>query len=235
MTRIIIPTLTSLLFYTWLQAELVFHDSFDRQDGSSTEDAIGNGWSTNSAWRADGDKQVFLENGSMRITRLEKANHAVSVKRDFQLGDCTVSMKFKIGKGDRLGVNFNDPELKTAHAGHVCAIRVTTDYVEAADQMNGSMNLILRDQRKVDPDNQAVKQAIAKTEKRNSVRLKADSWHELNFEIRGDTTKVYINSMFVLKHTSAGFAHPTKGNIALSVPAQVIVDDFRVWNQAGEK
>lgn len=235
MTSSILKTIASLLLCTSLQAELIFHDSFDRQDGSATEDAIGNGWSTNSAWRADGDKQVFLEDGVMRITRLKKANHAVSVKRDFPLGDCTVSMKFKISTGDRLGVNFNDPELKTAHAGHVCTVRITTDYVEVADQMNGSMNLVLRDQRKADPDNNAVKQAIAKTEKRNSIRLKPDSWHELRFEIRGDSTKVYINSMFVLNHESPGFAHPTKGNIALSVPAQVIVDDFRVWNQAGKK
>ena len=229
------PTLIYLLCCLSLSADLVFYDSFDRKDGSDIEDAVGNDWYTNSAWRADGEKQVFLKDGAMRITRLEKANHAVSVKHDFTLGDCTVSIRFKISEGDRLGINFNDPDLKTAHAGHVCSIRITTDYVEVADQMNGSMNLDLRDKRKADPDNEAVKQKIAKTEKSNPIQLKPDAWHELQFEIRGDITKVYINSMFVISHQSPGFAHPTKRNIALSVPQQVIVDDFRVWNQAGKR
>ncbi|MDG2169893.1 MAG: hypothetical protein P8L44_18440 [Opitutales bacterium] len=53
-----------------LTAELVFTDSFERPDGSSTEDAAGNGWTTNSAWRADGKKQVFLNNGVLEIRRL---------------------------------------------------------------------------------------------------------------------------------------------------------------------
>ena len=169
------PTLIYLLCCLSLSADLVFYDSFDRKDGSDIEDAVGNDWSTNSAWRADGEKQVFLKDGAMRITRLEKANHAVSVKHDFPLGDCTVSIRFKISEGDRLGINFNDPDLKTAHAGHVCSIRITTDYVEVADQMNGSMNLDLRDKRKADPDNEAVKQKIAKTEKRNPIQLKPDA------------------------------------------------------------
>ncbi|MDA0350338.1 MAG: hypothetical protein O3C43_20375 [Verrucomicrobia bacterium] len=216
-------------------AELIFNDTFDRKDGSKTSDDIGNGWSTNSAWRADGEKQAFLENGVLSIRRLENANHAVSVKHDFPLGDCSVSMKFKIGQGDQLGVNFNDPELKTSHAGHVCSVRVTTSKLSIADQMNGSMNLVLRERKQAGDTSTDLKEAIAKTEKSSDISLKPDSWHELNFDIRGDLTKIYINDKLLLEFRSSGFAHPTKANIALSVPKNVVVDDFKVWNKAGRK
>jgi hypothetical protein len=34
-------------------------------------------------------------------------------------------LKFKLGDGDDLGVDFVDRELKTVHAGHLCMARVT--------------------------------------------------------------------------------------------------------------
>ncbi|QXD25684.1 hypothetical protein F7C95_07280 [Opitutia bacterium ISCC 51] len=218
-----------------LSAELVFTDSFDRPDGSKTEDAPGNGWTTNSAWRADGKKQVYLKGGALEIRRLEHANHAVSFKHNIALGDCTISMRFKIGEGDRLGVNFNDNELKTAHAGHVCTVRVTNKEVSVADQMNGSMNLELRKRRQAGETSPELKQLIAKTEKKSPIHLKPDTWHELMFELDGDIVRVFMNDTFQLEHRSPGFAHPTKSNIAISVPKNLVMDDFKVWNRAGKK
>jgi hypothetical protein len=218
-----------------IPAKLIFTDNFERKDGSETADDIGNGWSTNSAWRANGEKQAFLENGVLSIRRLEKANHAVSVKHDFPLGDCSVSMKFKINEGDQLGVNFNDPNLKTSHTGHVCSVRVTTSKLSIADQMNGSMNLVLRERKEAGDKSTDLKEAIAKTEKSTDISLKPDSWHELNFDIRGDLTKIYVNDKLLLEFRSPGLAHPTKANIALSVPKNVVVDDFMVWNKADRK
>jgi hypothetical protein len=224
----------SILFLGCLgtTAKLVFHDSFDRSDGSQTEDAIGNEWTTNSAWRADGEKQAFLNDGMLTITRLENANHAVSVKHNFALSDCTVSVKFKLGEKDQLGVNFNDPELKTSHAGHVCSVRVTTNKLSVADQMNGSMNLVLREKRQAGYTSKELKQAIAKTENQGAIDLQPDRWHELQFEMRGETVRVLINSVFQLEHHSPGFGYPTKRNIAFSVPKNVTIDDFQVWDEA---
>ena len=218
-----------------IHADLIFSDNFDRKDGSKTADAIGNGWGTNSAWRADGEKQIFLKNGVMSIRRLKNANHAVSVKHDFPLGDCSVSLKFKIDEGDQLGVNFNDPNLKTSHAGHVCSIRVSTSKLSIADQMNGSMNLLLRERRLAGEKSEELKEAIAKTEKSSDIHLKPNSWHELNFDISEDLTIIYLNGKLLLKFRSPGFAHPTKANIALSVPKNVVVDDFKVWDKPGRK
>ncbi len=218
-----------------LPAKLVFTDNFDRPDGSTTEDAAGNSWTTNSAWRADGKKQVFLKNGVLEIRRLEHANHAVSFKHDFALADCTISMRFKIDEGDRLGVNFNDTELKSAHAGHVCTVRVTTKEVSVADQMTGSMNLELRKRRQNGDTSQELKQLIAKTEKKAPIELKPDVWHDLRFELDGDKVRVFVNGAFQLEHRSPGFAHPTKSNIAISVPKNLVMDDFKVWDRAGMK
>lgn len=224
-----------LIALSHLSAKQVFVDTFNRPDGSRTEDAPGNGWTTNSAWRADGKKQVYLNDGVLEIRRLKHANHAVSFKHNFALGDCTISMRFKIGEGDRLGVNFNDTELKTAHAGHVCTVRVTTKEVSVADQMNGSMNLELRERRRAGDTSSELKQLIAKTEKKSPINLEPNAWHDLMFELDGDIVRVFVNGAFQLEHRSPGFAHPTKSNIAISVPNNLIMDDFKVWNRAGKK
>ena len=235
LSRLILLSFIIPFGITGLSAKHLFKDTFDRPDGSNTEDAAGNGWTTNSAWRADGKKQVFLKDGVPEIRRLENANHAVSFKHDFALGDCTVAMRFKIDHGDRLGVNFNDTALKTAHAGHVCSVRITTKEVAVADQMNGSMNLELRKRRQAKDTSTELKQLIAKTEKKLPIELEPNQWHELMFELDGEVVRVFVDGVFQLEHSSPGFAHPTKSNIALSVPKNLIVDDFQVWNQAGRK
>jgi hypothetical protein len=220
---------------TGLNAKLVFEESFDRPDGSKTEDAIGNGWTTNSKSRAMGDKQAFLENGTLTVHISERANHAVSIKHDFALSDCTVVVKFKIGEKDLLKVNFNDPTLKTSHAGHVCSIAVGTTQLQVSDQMNGVMNLALRERKEKGDTGEELKKLIARTEARAKINLKPDSWHELKFYLEGDTVKVFLNDVFQLEHQSPGFGHPTKGNIAFSVPKHAVIDHFQVWDQAGKK
>lgn len=237
--RIPFITLVSLSLFTLcstcIQAELIFTDTFERTDGSSEKDSASNGWSTNSEGRAQGDKQVFLRDGTLVVEISPKANHAVSVKHDFALRDCSVAMKFKIGEGDRLGVNFNDPTLKTSHAGHVCSVRVTTKELSVADQMNGAMNLALKEQKEAGKNLETIKEAIAGTEAKTGIKLAPDQWHELNFDIKGDVVRVYVDSKFILEHQSPGFGHPTKANIALSIPKNVVVDDFQVWNKPGRK
>ena len=232
LTSCLLATLCSI---SSVNAKLVFEDHFNRKDGSNTEDAIGNNWTTNSAWRADGKKQTFLKDGQLTIKRLEHANHAVSVKHDFPLSDCTIAVRFKLGSGDRLGVNFNDPNLKTAHAGHVCSVRITNKELSVADQKNGSMNLVLRERRHSGDKSDELKALIARTEKKTPLNLNENSWHDLRFQIHGDTIMVFVDDVLHLKHDSPGYAHATKENIALSVPKNVVVDYFQVWDQAEGK
>lgn len=59
--------------------ELVFQDDFERAESQEERDEPGNGWATNSAKRAQGDKQVDLKDGTMRIYISPRADHAVSV------------------------------------------------------------------------------------------------------------------------------------------------------------
>ena len=61
------------------QRKLIFHDNFNRSESQEKTDEPGNGWGTNSAKRAQGDKQVDLKDGALRIFLSPRADHAVSV------------------------------------------------------------------------------------------------------------------------------------------------------------
>ena len=50
--------------------ELVFQDDFQRSESQEKKDEPGKGWGTNSAKRAQGDKQVDLKDGALRSTCL---------------------------------------------------------------------------------------------------------------------------------------------------------------------
>ena len=97
------------------------------------------------------------------------------------------------------------------------------------------MNLVLRERRQSGDKSNELKNLIGKTENSVAINLKHDSWHEMILQLKGDTVKVYLNSVFQLEHQSPGFAHPTKRNIAVSVPKDVTIDMFQVWDEAGRK
>ncbi len=54
---------------------LLFEDSFQRDEPTPGKELIGNGWTSNSGWRAAGKQQVDLDRGAMHVTRLPEADH----------------------------------------------------------------------------------------------------------------------------------------------------------------
>jgi hypothetical protein len=59
--------------------KLIFQDDFNRIESKSDIEDLGNGWGTNRKSRAQGDKQVALKDGALRIYISPHADHAVSV------------------------------------------------------------------------------------------------------------------------------------------------------------
>ena len=103
----------------------VFSDEFSRDEATPGKEDIGNGWTSNSAWRAKGHQQVDLIDGYMHVTKHAEADHGVAIFHNVEFQDGIVQLKFRLGEGDDLGVDFVDRELKTVHAGHLCIARVT--------------------------------------------------------------------------------------------------------------
>ena len=100
--------------------QLIFEDTFERNESQEKKDEPGNEWTTSSERTANGHKQVDLRDGVVYIHTHESANHSISFRHEFAFTDGTVGLRFKLeNEGDKLQLNFADMKLKTVHAGHL--------------------------------------------------------------------------------------------------------------------
>ncbi|MEO1528165.1 MAG: family 16 glycoside hydrolase [Planctomycetota bacterium] len=209
--------------------ELIFEDHFERDENPKTAEQPGNGWGTNSKSRAAGNKQVDLVDGAMHIYRHKVADHGVSVVQDLAFKDATIEMRFKIRKGDELGINIADMKEKSVHAGHICAARIRTNQVTLQDLKTGRMKLEIRERAKSKTATEADKALIATKQQTSKIAIAPDTWHKLTVKLSGDTMVVSINEEPVAEFTSEGIGHATKSRIRLAVPKQAWVDDMFVY------
>jgi hypothetical protein len=208
---------------------LLLEDHFDRKEASPDKEDIGNGWTSNSAWRAKGHKQVTVANGAMLVTKHPEADHSVAIFHDATFQDGRVELRFKLGAGDDLGVDFVDRELKTVHAGHLCHARITLKNLALNDSKTGGMNNEIREKLL---KNERTPELIAllKTKSKSfPLDLKADDWHTLAVTIEGDTMRALVDGKDIGQFSSEGIAHPTKRVITLAVNKSAEVTDVKVW------
>ena len=184
--------------------ELIFEDHFDREEATASAEQPGNGWGTNSKSRAAGNKQVDLVDGALHIYRHKVADHGVSVVQDLAFKDATIEMRFKIGKGDELGINIADMNEKSVHAGHICAARVRLHQVTLQDLKTGRMNRARRERFKANKATDADKALVATKQQTFTQKIPADTWHKLSIKIAGATMSVAINNEPVAEFTSEG-------------------------------
>lgn len=208
---------------------LLFEDDFNRDEKTPGKEDIGGGWTSNSGWRAKGHKQVDLDDGAMHVTKHAEADHGVAIFHDVALRDGAVEMKFKLGAGDDLGLDFVDRELKTVHAGHLCMTRVTLKGLTITDSKTGGMNNEIRERReKGDKSPELAKLLKSKTAS-FPLELKAGEWHTLLVVVEGDAMRATVDGSLVGQFKSEGIAHPTKRMITLAVNKSAWVDDVKVW------
>ncbi len=225
-------SLSALFLASVLQAAdptLLFEDHFDRNDSSPDKENIGNGWTSNSASRAKGHKQVSVADGVMHVTKHPEADHGVAIFHSVAFQDGKVELKFKLGAGDDLGLDFVDRELKTVHAGHLCLARVTLKNLNLVDQKTGGMNNDIRE-RLLKGDKPPELVALLKTKsKMFPLDLKADDWHTMTITVEGDTMRASIDGKLAGEFSSEGIAHPTKRMITLAVNKPADVGGVSVW------
>ena len=208
---------------------LLLEDHFDRDESDARKEEIGNGWSSNSAWRAKGHKQVDLKDGVMHVTRHADADHGVAIFHDAAFQDGVVELRFKLKPGDDLGLDFVDRQLKTVHAGHLCIARVTLKQLTLTDSKTGHMKNDIREKRQAG-DKSPQMLAFLKTKNAGfPLKLQADQWHTLRIAIEADVMSASLDGRFVGKFQSEGIAHPTKRMITLAVNKSASIDDVRIW------
>ena len=202
---------------------VLLDDDFERSEKDPGKEQVGKGWGTNSAKRAKGVKQVDLVDGAMHITRAKVADHGVSVTHEVAFKDATLSLRFKLGAQDDLGINIADMKEKSVHAGHICMTRIRLHTVEIVDLKTGRMNKKFREKRLAkklsDADNKLI---------RTKSKLAADEWHKLEVKISGDEMQVTIDGKRIGKFASPGIGHPTKSRLRLAVNKTAWVDDVKI-------
>lgn len=211
--------------------ELVFQDDFERAELQEERDEPGNGWVTNSAKRAQGDKQVDLKDGTMRIYISPRADHAVSVTHPFEFKNGSVALRFLLeDKKDSLGLNFADLNFKEVHAGHLFVVRIYSNRVEITDLKTGVMRKDIRETRKAKKAlSEEQKHALKGKSKRFEKVTATGKWHNLLVTVSEDQLSLELDGEQVGSFISSGIAHPTKQMLRLSVPRNVVVDDLRLW------
>lgn len=211
--------------------KLIFSDDFDRKESQETKDEVGNGWSTNSASRAGGHKQVDLKDGAMYISIHESADHAVSVRHDAEFQNGTVELRFMLENAkDTLGLDFADMKLKSVHAGHLFKVTVGTKRLDIMDMKTGSMALGFYDARKANKVTPEMQKLVASKKKNFPINLETGKWLSMTVTIANDKVSVAIDGKAVGSFTSEGFAHPTKRMLRLSVPKQAVVDEVKIYS-----
>lgn len=208
---------------------LLVSDEFARDEATPGKEDIGNGWTSNSGWRAKGHQQVDLIDGVMHVTKHAEADHGVAIFHDVAFQDGIVELRFKLGEGDDLGVDFVDRELKSVHAGHLCIARVTNKNLTITDSKTGGMDLKIQERRKAG-DKSPELAALLKTKTKSfKIDLQPGAWHTMHITVAGDTMSVKIDGKETGAFSSEGIAHPTKRMITLAVNKSADVDDVKVW------
>lgn len=208
---------------------LIFEDDFERDEPTPGKEQIGNGWTSNSAWRAAGKQQVDLDEGAMHVTRLAEADHGVAIFHDAAFRNGAVQLRFKLGAKDDLGIDFVDRELQSVHAGHLCIARVRLDRITLNDSKTGSMDKRIRERRRSGEKSAELKELLASKTASFPLDLEADKWHQLLVVIEGDSMRASINGEPVGEFQSEGIAHPTKRMITLAVNKSAWIDDIKIW------
>ena len=110
-----------------------------------------------------------------RSLRAEVADHGVSVTHEADFRDAVITLRFKLGAGDDLGINLADMNEKSVHAGHICVARIRPHQVEISDLKTGRMDLARRTRRLAGEETAADKARIKATSTTVDVDLYAQS------------------------------------------------------------
>lgn len=233
LTALVLFTLSLSMLSAGERGKLLFEDDFERNESQEENDEIGNGWGSNSAKRANGNKQVDLRNGAMYIAMHKSADHAVSVTHPAEFQNGSIELKFMLEhKDDSLGLNFADLKFKEVWAGHLFVAKITTTGVQLTDLKTGNMKREIRDLRIAKKLTPELQKMLKTKSKRVAHKLKTGQWYALRVSVQDETLSVAIDGDDVVSFTSEGIAHPTKRTLRLSVPRNAVVDDVRAFSRS---
>lgn len=147
--------------------------------------------------------------------------------------DLEVEVKFQFLSSQAKSFNlwFDDKNLKTSHAGHVCQVTVSPTQVVMSDAKTGAFTLEngLYDRKKANQLTQDEKAMLETKTSKVPVQIELKKWYTLTARTQADNIEVLIDGKLIGSFKSPGVAHETKSLISLTTNAvDVQYDDFRI-------
>lgn len=147
--------------------------------------------------------------------------------------DLEVEVKFQFLSSQAKSFNlwFDDKNLKTSHAGHVCQVTVSPTQVVMSDAKTGAFTLEngLYDRKKANQLTQDEKAMLETKTAKVPVQIELKKWCTLTARTQADQIEVLIDGKQIGSFKSPGVAHETKSLISLTTNAvDVQYDDFRI-------
>jgi hypothetical protein len=147
--------------------------------------------------------------------------------------DIEVEVKFQFLSSQAKSFNlwFDDKNLKTSHAGHVCQVTVSPTQVVMSDAKTGAFTLEngLYDRKKANQLTQDEKAMLETKTAKVAVQIELKKWYTLTARTQADEIEVLIDGKQIGSFKSPGVAHETKSLISLTTNAvDVQYDDFRI-------
>ncbi|MEM7698181.1 MAG: hypothetical protein AAF236_07240 [Verrucomicrobiota bacterium] len=214
--------------------ELILSDDFEREESQEISDEVGNGWETNSANRAAGEKQADLRDGALHVRMHEKADHSVSVTHAVEFRNGSVELRFRLDhEKDSLRINFADLDYKKVHAGHLFQAIISPKGIDLVDLAGGIMSLETR-QAKLDGSlsKEAARAIVKKATTSIEAPVEVGVWHQIKLSISDETLVVELEGTTLGEASFPSIAHPTKRKLRLGIQREAVIDDVKVFRGA---
>jgi len=226
---------TLLVFIVGLQAvgqereagknwKTVVADDFERRE-------VGNQYV-----RTEKSKAGWTIEGGVLVGSQVRSDHGTVVRRMLDYGDVEFECRFRFAdqqKNARFNLVFDDSKEKTVHSGHISRVSMSRFAVKLSDDQTGSMNLKIRDLRKLEERTKEQESKLEKTLKDTTlskkVRLNDDKWHHLWVRIVGPKMSVKLDGKLIGTLDSPGNNHQTRDKYGFTVPTKRIeFDDLKL-------
>lgn len=214
------------------RGRMLFFDNFERAEVEPNVDALGNGWTTNSPWRAANRKQAFMANGVMWVRTADGASHGAALFHDIgpAFRDGAIQVRFQMQPDDSVSLEFADPECREVHAGHIANAVIDRKGITLKDLKAGNQSLAVNERRMREGNTPELKKFLAGKNVTFPFQPVPGKWHQLTMVTRGEVLRVTVDGVLVGELKSEGIAHPTKRKLIIGASRSPLLDDIKVWS-----
>lgn len=190
--------------------EVLFADDFTGRA------EVGSNYVTHEQWKGD-----WTVVDGVLVGKQLNPGHGATIRLMREFRNLDMEFDFRFNGGTRWNFVVDDQNYAHVHAGHICRLSISPNFIKIADDKTGSMDLNIRNQRQdknLPEDQREALDAFLETKQANAqLDLKKGQWYSLRVTIEDDVMSAYIDGEKVTTLRSPGFAHPIKNKFGFTV------------------